>query len=210
MSTSCASGTSTNTQTRAPSTSTVVQNGPDNNTSQQETVYGDYPMALVVLSGNHDDSRKDVEQCFPGKTIASVDDWKLLKKNWHLFTAILIDVGKPTTPDGNQKVEGAVSACLKNMYEKMNVALLMPIPAAPLSAFESRVYQLAQSHRIRNFQYSRESGGRLIFDDGTKNRMVHWLGECSDRYASFLESSPDGLGRRIIGAISSAFGGSRK
>lgn len=115
MSTSCASGTSTNTQTRAPSTSTVVQDGPDNNTSQEETVYGDYPMALVVLSGNHDDSRKDVEQCFPGKTIASVDDWKLLKKNWHLFTAILIDVGKPTTPDGTQKVEGAVSACLKNM-----------------------------------------------------------------------------------------------
>nr|XP_054760409.1 uncharacterized protein LOC129266586 [Lytechinus pictus] len=175
------------TQPSAPSKSTVDQHV-DKAMASKQRIIEEKCLILAFLdlsrSGNQSVSEA-VKSLFPQKTLMQFGDWKELIRNWHLYTAILIDVGRVTAIRSYTEFKTVLGACLELMYNKKNVALLLPIiPPGAISQPEYNVYSLVSTSEVCYFHYSPGSG---IFDADANKSLVHWLSDCSLRHSDHLQ-----------------------
>ncbi|XP_041471226.1 uncharacterized protein LOC121420628 [Lytechinus variegatus] len=168
--------TSAKTQPSTPLESTVDQHAANVMASQQKIISEKCAaLAFFDLSrrGNHSVSEA-VRKLFPQRTLMPHGDWKEMEGMWHMYTAILIDVGISPTSQLHRDV---LVACLNNMYDRQNVAILFPASATgPFSEPEKSFYNLVSTLRV--FYYP--DSGR--FGDDAKKNLVHWLSDCSLRH----------------------------
>ncbi|XP_063959209.1 uncharacterized protein LOC129266937 isoform X2 [Lytechinus pictus] len=168
--------TSAMTQPSAPSKSTVDQRVDQVMASKQRNIDEKcLLLAFLDFSRSVNQSVSDaVKDLFPQKTLMRFGGWKELKRNWHLYTAILIDVGTSPNPLPYKEFDKALMACLKNTYNRQNVAVLLPAtPTSPIS----------EPERVCYFRYCPKSG---TFSDDAKTNLVHWLSDCSLRHGGYL------------------------
>ncbi|XP_041471271.1 uncharacterized protein LOC121420675 [Lytechinus variegatus] len=171
--------TSAKTQPSTPLESTVDQHAANVMASQQKIISEKCAaLAFFDLSrrGNHSVSEA-VRKLFPQRTLMPHGDWKELEGMWHMYTAILIDVGISPTSELHRDV---LLACLDNMYDRQNVAILFPASTTgPVSEPEKNFYHLVSTSRVFYFPYYPDSGR---FGDDAKKNLVHWLSDCSLRH----------------------------
>ena len=88
-----ASGTSDTAQ--VSQASPKVDTSSDRLSTQVKVIDTTYPVALVSLSSSTqpENLRDGLQRRFPGKTIVLFKDIQQLTGNWHLFEAILVDLG---------------------------------------------------------------------------------------------------------------------
>eukprot|EP00057_Strongylocentrotus_purpuratus_P020803 XP_011675277.1 PREDICTED: uncharacterized protein LOC100888401 [Strongylocentrotus purpuratus] len=180
-----------------------VDTSPDRYADQDKVIDTTYPIALVNLSSAYQPGKlKDVlQRQLPGKTIMLIKDIHDLASNWHLFEAILVDLGSLPEAASYSSVEykdalNFFKKCLKEMLVPQNLAMLMPAPTNTPSDHKHadtirRISEIDKTTEVSVFQYSSESCRPSLFDDNTKNRLVFWLLDCNKRYhAAGLQKGP--------------------
>ncbi|XP_782072.2 mucin-17 [Strongylocentrotus purpuratus] len=180
-----------------------VDTSPERYAAQDKVIDTAYPIALVNLSSENQPTtlKDDLQRRLPGKTIMLIKDINDLASNWHLFEAILLDLGslQEAASYSSDEYKGALhiyQKCLKEMLVPQNLALLMLAPVDTHSADKHAdiirmISEIGKTREVSVFQYSRESCKPSLFDDNTKNRLFFWILDCYPRYhAAALQKGP--------------------